>query len=70
VVVKFRFQGKGYGSAFKMKVKITMRTIVSEATWYIFIAEITLHTMWAFFEENKRMLGVQWVLQFEGLCAT
>lgn len=53
-----------------MKVKITMRTVVSEAPEYIFIAEITQLFIWAFSDENKRMLRVQWMLQLAGLFAT
>jgi hypothetical protein len=62
-----------------MKVKITVRTIVKEfeAPEYIFIAEITsllimilASLISAAFEENKRMLRVQWVLQFVGLFTT
>jgi hypothetical protein len=39
--VKFTFYGEGYRGAFKMKVKITVRTMVSVALVYMLIAEMT-----------------------------
>jgi hypothetical protein len=43
--VEFSFYGEGYRSAFKMKVKIRVRTLVKVAHAYMFIAKITSVTI-------------------------